>query len=183
MPKTYISADEFLVDIWKRAKSIRESGWRPDWIVGLWRGGAFAGVSVHEYLKVSGWDVRHIPLKCASYSGIDANTGCVEFTLGEETFAKFSPGEKVLAVDDVFDTGRTAEALAMKLRPLGVDFRIATVYWKPERNKTSMKPDYFERDVGNEWIVFPHEIDGLTDAEVQAKNPDLAEMLRNTSRR
>ena len=177
MSKTYVSADDFLVDSWRLAKAIRVGGWRPDWIVGLWRGGVFAGVSVHEYLKVSGWDVRHLPLKCSSYSGIDANTGTVEFTFAAETFAKFAPGEKILAVDDVFDTGRTAEALAERLRPLGVDFRIATVYWKPERNETSMKPDYFVRDVGSEWVVFPHEIEGLTKDEIREKSPVLADLL------
>ena len=80
-------------------------------------------------------------------------------------------------MDDVFDTGRTAEALAERLRQLGVDFRIATVYWKPERNETSMKPDYFVRDVGSEWVVFPHEIEGLTKDEIREKSPVLADLL------
>ena len=42
---------------------------------------------------------------------------------------------------------------------------------------TDLKPDYFVRDVGNGWIVFPHEIDGLAPAEVRAKNPILADLL------
>ena len=121
--------------------------------------------------------MRHVPVKCSSYSGLDEHTGRVEFTLGDETFALFRPGERILAIDDVFDTGRTAEALFAKLRPLGLDLRLATVYWKPERNATSMKPDYFVRDVGSEWIVFPHEIEGLTNEEILEKSPVLAEML------
>jgi hypothetical protein len=40
-----------------------------------------------------------------------------------------------------------------------------------------MKSDYFVRDVGNEWIVFPHEIEGLAPEEVERKDPLLASLL------
>ena len=54
---------------------------------------------------------------------------------------------------------------------------MACVYWKPEKNVTSLQPDYFTRDVGREWIVFPHEIEGLTPDEIRTKDPLLAELL------
>ena len=81
--KKYISADEFLLDAWRLAAAVRQSGWRPDWLVALWRGGAFAGIAVHEFLQASGWAVEHLPLKCRSYSGIGEATGRVEFTFGD----------------------------------------------------------------------------------------------------
>jgi hypothetical protein len=50
------------------------------------------------------------------------------------------------------------------------DIRIATVWYKPARNQTALKPDYFIHE-SNEWLVFPHEIDGLTPKEIRAHKP------------
>ena len=175
--KRYLPANEFLRDSWRLAASIRKAGWKPDALIALWRGGTPPGIAIHEFLKVSGWDVRHIPLKCASYTGIGENAGEVGFTCGEAVFGLLRRGERVLVVDDVFDTGRTAAALKAKLEAIGVDFRMACVYWKPEKNLTDLRPDYFAKDVGTDWIVFPHEIEGLTADEVRAKDPLLADLL------
>ena len=175
--KHYLSAAEYLRDSWRLAASVRKSGWKPDILIALWRGGAAVGVSLHEYFKVSGWDIRHIPLKCASYSGIGENAGEVVFTLGEEIFGMLRPGDKVLVVDDVFDTGKTAKAVSERIAKTGAQMRLACVYWKPEKNKTDLKPDYFVKDVGLEWIVFPHEIEGLTNEEIAVKDPLLASLL------
>jgi hypoxanthine phosphoribosyltransferase len=175
--KHYLSADEYLRDSWRLAADVRKSGWKPDILIALWRGGAAVGVSLHEYFKVSGWDVRHIPLKCASYSGIGENAGEVVFTLGEEIFGMLRPGDKVLVVDDVFDTGKTAKAVKEQIGATGAEMRLACVYWKPGKNTTDLKPDYFYRDVGNEWIVFPHEIEGLTKEEIAVKDPLLSSLL------
>jgi len=175
--KKYLGAGEFLHDQWRLAAAIRASGWRPDWLVGLWRGGAPVAIAVHEFLKVSGWDVRHVPLKCASYDGIGSNKGEVVFTLGDEVFAMFGNGEKVLFVDDVFDTGKTAAAVARRMADIDAEMKLACVYWKPGKNQTDLKPDFFAKDIGDDWIVFPHEIDGLVAAEVREKSPLLAELL------
>lgn len=176
--KTYCSADAFLRDSWRLAASVRASGWKPDLLLALWRGGAFVGMSVHEYFKATGWEVRHLPLKCASYTAIGANDGEVVFTLGDEIFGMIRPGEKVLVVDDVFDTGKTAKAVKARLDGVGAEMRLATVYWKPEKNTTELRPDYFTKDVGNDWIVFPHEIEGLSPEEIAQKDPVLADLMR-----
>ena len=176
--KTYLSADRFLHDSWRLAAAVKESGWRPDILIALWRGGASVGVSMHEFFKTTGWSVQHIPLKCASYTGIGENAGDVVFTLGEEIFGMLRPGDKVLVVDDVFDTGKTAKAVKLRVDKTGAEMRMACVYWKPEKNKTDMKPDYFVRDVGNDWIVFPHEIEGLSPEEIAAKDQVLAQLLK-----
>ena len=88
MEKHYLSADDYLRDQWRLAELVRGGGWRPDFLVGLWRGGAPVAIAVHEFLKCTGWDVRHIPLKCASYTGIGQNEGKVVFTFGDEIFGK-----------------------------------------------------------------------------------------------
>ena len=175
--KRYLGPDEYLRDQWKLAAAIRAGGWRPDWLVGLWRGGAPVAISVQEFLKVAGWDVRHVPLKCASYDGIGSNPGEVVFTLGDEVFGMFGKGEKVLFVDDVFDTGKTAAAVAARMDGMDVEMKLACVYWKPGKNTTALKPDYFACDIGNDWFVFPHEIEGLSAAEMREKSPYLADLL------
>lgn len=177
MQKRYISANEYLDDTWKLASMVRNSGWRPDILIALWRGGAPVGIAVHEYLKATGWDLQHIPLKSVSYSGIGRNDDGVVFTHGDVVFGMLRKGDKVLVVDDVFDTGKTAAAVKEKIEAAGAEFRIACVYFKPLKNTTSIAPDYFTRDVSNDWIVFPHEIEGLTPDEVREKSPYLADLV------
>jgi hypothetical protein len=48
--------------------------------------------------------------------------------------------------------------------------RIATVYYKPARNKSALRPDYFIRET-DQWLVFPHELQGLTREEILANKP------------
>ena len=176
--KTYLAANDFLRDVWRLAADIRKSEWKPDFLIALWRGGTPPGIAIQEFFKVTGWaDVRHLPLKCSSYTGIGENAGGVRFTCAEPVFGMLRAEDRVLVVDDVFDTGKTAEAVKAKLDALGVEMRMATVYWKPQKNQTSLRPDYFTKDVGTEWIVFPHEIEGLTPDEIRTKDPLLANLL------
>lgn len=181
MKKTYLAASEYMHDIWRLAAQIRGGGWRPDILIGLWRGGAPAAIAVHEFLKASGWNVAHMPLKSVSYTGI-GQSGEVEFPGGETVFGALRPGVRVLFVDDVFDTGKTTVAVMEEMSRLGVEARLACVYWKSCANMTSLKPDYFVRDTGGDWIVFPHEIEGLSPDEIREKDPLLAELVAEASR-
>ena len=164
-------------DTWRLAAKVVESGWRPDVLLALWRGGATVGIGMHEFFKAVGWDVEHFPVKCRSYTGIGENPGEVVFDSPEAVFSKIPAGGRVLVVDDVFDTGKTAAAVRRKMEAIGVEMRLACVYWKPQKNTTNLKPDYFVKDVGLEWIVFPHEIDGLTPEEIAKKDPALVSLL------
>ena len=175
--KHYLSADEYLRDTWRLAAEVKRSGWKPDLLIALWRGGAPVGVAIHEFFKVAGWSIDHEPVKCASYTGIGKNDGSVEFSCADNVFELVKPGMKILVVDDVFDTGKTAAAVKAKLDSLGAEMKMACVYWKPQKNITSIKPDYFVKDVGLDWIVFPHEIEGLTKEEIAIKDPILASLL------
>lgn len=176
MEKHYLTADEYQTDIWHLAARIRRSDWRPDYLVGLWRGGAPVAISVHEFLKATGWAIQHLPLKCWSYTGIGENASEVKFLFEDSFFGLFKPGDRVLFLDDVFDTGRTAAAVLSRMARTGAESRIACVYWKSEKNQTTIKPDYVERVLDGEWIVFPHEIDGLSPEEIRKKDSNLADL-------
>lgn len=181
MEKTYLSANEYQRDLWRLAAKIRRGDWRPDYLVGLWRGGAPVAIAVHEFLRYTGWNVSHLPLKCFSYTGIGEQASEVGFFAGEPVFSLFKPGEKVLFIDDVFDTGKTAEAVLAKTRASGADARFAAVYWKKENNATAFAPDYVARELGLEWLVFPHELEGLTAEEIRAKDALLADLMKEAS--
>lgn len=174
--KVYINAQDFLRDAWRLARLVLDSGWRPDWLIALWRGGTPAGAAVHEFLKCHGVKLRHAAVKCFSYTGIAQSESTVKFEFAEEVFAAIRPGERVLVVDDVFDTGRSAAAVRERLDALGAEMRLGCVYYKPGNNVTSGSPDWYAA-IRDQWIVFPHEIDGLTREEVAKKDPVLANLF------
>lgn len=176
--KTYLDPKEYLRDCWRLARKIYDNGWRPDTLLALWRGGAAPGVALHEFFKVKGLPLRHAPVKCSSYTGIETSNATVAFDENaERVFETLRPGEKVLVVDDVFDTGRTAEAVHARMKARGCDMRLACVYWKPSKNVTGLAPDFYVQKL-ERWIVFPHEIEGLSPEEVAEKDPVLAALLK-----
>ena len=179
--KRYLSANEYLRDVWRLAAAVRGGGWRPDILIALWRGGAPVGVAIHEFLKTTGWDMRHLAVKCCCYTGIGETADTVTFECAGEVLGSIRPGERVLFVDDVFDTGKTAAAVRGLMERRGIEMRLATVYWKRPCNKTNLAPDYFVKDVSGDWIVFPHEIEGLTPDELVEKDPELADLSRGIS--
>jgi len=177
MNKIYLSANDYLRDSFRLARMILDSGWVPDDIIALWRGGAPVGVAVHEFLHYHGLRPRHRTLKCVSYTGIQSHTHEVALEGADAVFGSVVKGSRVLIVDDVFDSGNTARAVFERLAPYGTDARLATVYWKPGQNKTTLKPDFYVRQT-EDWLVFPHELDGLTLEEVKIKDPAVYELVK-----
>lgn len=176
MNKQYLSADDFYLDSFRLAKKIINSGWRPDYIIALWRGGAPVGVCVHEFFRYNRIDVKHAVLKCSSYTGIDEKNDKVDFENADTLFDGISPSAKILFVDDVFDSGQTAAAVHKRFSHRIGELKFAAVYWKPTKNTTSITPDYHLKET-EEWIVFPHEMMGLDDEEIAVKNPALHKLL------
>jgi hypoxanthine phosphoribosyltransferase len=66
MDKNFIQAQELLEDSFKLAWQVYESGFRPDYIVGVWRGGAPIGIAVQEFLDVLGVKSDHIAIRTSS---------------------------------------------------------------------------------------------------------------------
>ena len=61
--KVYLSANEFLLDSFRLGKLVLDSGWRPDVLIALWRGGTPVGVAVHELLLYRGIPVADLAEK------------------------------------------------------------------------------------------------------------------------
>lgn len=82
-----------------------------------------------------------------------------------------------MIVDDVFDSGRSVQALKDKLSDLmrlnmPKDVRIACPYYKPENTAVPLTPDYFIHK-SDAWLVFPHEVSGLSVEELTEGKGDL----------
>ena len=173
--KIWLTADELLGDSFRLARQVLESGFRPTHLVGIWRGGAPIGIAVQEFFDVHGVECDHIAIRTASYSGIDQQAKTVKVYALGYLIDTLNKDDRLLIIDDVFDSGRSIEAVLAELKTrcranLPADIRIATVWYKPARNQTPLKPDYFIHE-SNDWLVFPHEIDGLTSAEIRAHKP------------
>jgi hypothetical protein len=53
--------------------------------------------------------------------------------------------------------------------------RIACPWYKPNNNQVSMVPDYYVQ-TSDEWLVFPHELTGLTPDELLNSKAELKEI-------
>jgi hypoxanthine phosphoribosyltransferase len=173
--KTFISADSLLRDSMELALNIVRSGFRPTFLVALWRGGAPIGITVQEVLEYHGIAVDHIAIRTSSYPGIDARSKTVRVHALDYLVSRLSFEDELLLIDDVFDSGRSFEAVIAELerrcrRNLPGKIRMATVYYKPARNSSALTPHYYVRTT-NDWLIFPHEIQGLSREEILAHKP------------
>jgi hypoxanthine phosphoribosyltransferase len=173
--KTFISAESLLRDSIELAMQIVRSGFRPTFLVAIWRGGAPVGIAVQEALEYHGIHTDHIAIRTSFYTGIDQASKLVRVHAVNYLVSRIGYDDELLIIDDVFDSGRSLEAVMAELRRrcrrnLPAKIRIATVYYKPERNKSSLQPDYYVHST-NSWLVFPHEIQGLTREEILAHKP------------
>jgi hypoxanthine phosphoribosyltransferase len=181
-PKLFLDARTLLLESVRLARFIWEDGFRPDYLIGIWRGGTPPGIAMHEFFRLQGLDPYHTTIKTQSYRGMQRGTGGVEIKGLEHVVDVVEATDRLLLVDDVFDTGHTMaavlDAVRSRARRNAPECRIATVYYKPLRNETAIKPDYWQVE-SDDWIVFPHELEGLTEEEIREKGSGVAEAVLN----
>lgn len=157
------------------ARRIVSSGFRPTFLVALWRGGAPIGIAIQEVLEYHSIHTDHIAIRTSSYTGIDTQSKTVRVHAVDYLVSRLSAEDELLLVDDVFDSGRSLEAVIAELkrrckRNFPEKVRIATVYYKPSRNRSNLVPDYYVLAT-DQWLVFPHELRGLTREEILEHKP------------
>ncbi|NNE64500.1 MAG: hypoxanthine phosphoribosyltransferase [Gammaproteobacteria bacterium] len=176
MEKRYIEEQTLLEDSYRLAVQIYQSGYRPDFIVGLWRGGSTVGIYVQECLQYLGIETDHIAIR-TSYRGMDDYLQ--KLALGSEMrahglqylFENMNAEDNLLIVDDVYSTGRNVDAVISRLksktrRNMSRDVRVAAPYYRSGlKHGNYQPPDYFLREY-SEWLVLPYELTGLTDEEI-----------------
>ncbi|MFK8051811.1 MAG: phosphoribosyltransferase [Woeseiaceae bacterium] len=182
--KHYISAQSLLDDAFRLGAAIVESGFRPSFILALWRGAAPIGIAVQEYLAYSGIETDHIAVRTSSYSGIDNQSREIAIYGMNYLLKNVTHEDRLLIVDDVFDTGHTIDKMIRQIeqksrRNAPSDIRIAVPYYKPSRNQTKREPDYYLHET-KAWLKFPHSLEGLSVDEVKTHRPALYEIIRES---
>ena len=182
MKKTFIQADQLLEDSFKLAWNVYESGFRPNYIVGVWRGGAPIGIAVQEFLSFLGVKSDHVAIRTSYYTGIDAKQDSVQVYGLNYVIRKLESEDRLLIVDDVHDTGHSIQQIISDIKSAckknTPQIKVATPYFKPDKNLTKNIPDYFLHET-NKWLVFPHELDGLSIEEIEENKPELKDLILN----
>ena len=175
--KVYLSAQGLLEDSFRLGLEIFNSEFRPDFIVGVWRGGTPVGIAVQEILDNLGVKTDHISIRTSSYTGIGERGRKVRVHGLDYIIRNVDAHHSLLIVDDVFDTGLSIKAVIDTLRAKArlntpSDIHIATPWFKPANNKTELEPNYYLHK-SDDWLVFPHELNGLERHEVLAHKPGM----------
>ncbi|MDH4108338.1 MAG: phosphoribosyltransferase domain-containing protein [Gammaproteobacteria bacterium] len=185
MDKRFISADDLLLDAFRLARRIHAAGFRPDFLVGLWRGGSAVGIAVQEGLDHLGVPTDHIAIR-TSYSGQQHYTAMIDKADSirvhglQYLLETICADHSLLIVDDVYSTGSSVRAVIDQLarktrRNLPRDIRIATVWYRPS-SRTLREPDYYVHRT-DDWLVLPYELSGLTVDELEQHKPELAPVI------
>ncbi len=181
--KIFLSSEDLHNDAFRLAQQIFKSGFRPKTIIALWRGGTPIGIAVQEFLDhYSQTQSDHIAIRTSSYSGIEDQSRQVKIHGLGYLLKNLNRDDPLLIVDDVFDTGRTIEALITELKNkcrknIPSDIRIAVPWYKPDKNETSRIPDYYIHTT-NSWIKFPFSLEGLTIEEIKLNRPAIYEIIK-----
>lgn len=182
--KQYLSAQGLLEDSFRLGEQILESGFRPTFMIAVWRGGAPVGIAVQEYLAFHGVETDNIAIRTSSYAAaIDQQSRQVKVHGLNYLMKNIQAHDKLLIVDDVFDTGRSIEAIIQELHRrtrlnMPQDVRVAVPYFKPSRNKTDREPDYYIHET-EAWLKYPHSLEGLSAEEMSKGRPELYEIIKD----
>ena len=185
--KRFIAEEDLLNDAFRLGVKVFNDGFRPTFVVGLWRGGSTIGIYVQECLQYLGVDTNHISVR-TSYAGVASYRDMVENPSDnirvhgtQYLLENLNAEDKLLLVDDVYGSGLTLDVVLKRLRKrlkrnMPRDTRIATVFNREADNVTGTRPDYYIHDC-DAWLVLPYELSGLSDDEIRQHKPQVAKLL------
>jgi hypoxanthine phosphoribosyltransferase len=180
----------------KLAHRIYHEGFIPDVIYVSLRGGAYLGNVISEYFKIvrrGSRPVYYAAVVARSYTGVqEADQVKIEGWTYDPAHLRI--GDKVLLVDDIFDSGRTVNFLTEVILEKGIprdDIKVAVhdyKYFYDKKLQLPVQPDYWcrkhELSVHDEdrWIHYlSHELVGLTPGELEehyyVHDPELRKIL------
>ena len=102
MEKHFIKSSTLLEDSFKLAWKVFESGYRPNYIVGVWRGGAPIGIAVQELLDVLGVESDHIAIRTSYYSGLGETNQTVSVYGLSYIIKKLESEDSLLIFDNIY---------------------------------------------------------------------------------
>lgn len=141
-----LSWDDFSDAARSLAGDVLRSGFRPDVVIAIARGGLLLAGAIAYALGTKSCGSINVEF----YTGVDERLP--EPVLHPPMLdAPALEGRRVLLVDDVSDSGRTLAKVVGLLGEAGAEVRSATLYVKP---RTVLVPDFAFRETAD-WIVFP----------------------------
>ena len=181
--KIFVEEAEQILDGFRLGEKIFASGFRPTFIVGLWRGGSAVGIVVQECLATLGVSTDHIALR-TSYAGPEqyqaeaASQQPIRVHGKRYLLENLSADDRLLIVDDVYSSGRHTQAVIDQLaaglkRNMPNDIRVAALWYRPGG---AAAPDYYLHETRH-WLVLPYELSGLTREEIAEHKPFLLPMI------
>ena len=186
MKKKYIREKVLIQDSFKLAIKIFNSQFKPDFLVGLWRGGSTVGIYVQECLQHLGVQTDHISIR-TSYQGEPDYRDRIE--KGREIRAhglqylleNLNHDQKLLIVDDVYGSGSSINAVIKQLserlkKNMPSNYKVAVPWYKPSKNTSGRVPDFYVHET-DEWLVLPYELVGLDQDEIAKNKPGVSEIL------
>ncbi len=150
---------EFLPVTWEEihekslelAVKVLESGYRPDVIIGILRGGYIIARIIADALNID--ELGIVEVKFYKSVGERAERPIITQPLVIDV-----RGKKVLIVDDVVESGRTLEIVTEQARLRGAkEVKVAALFFKP---RSIIIPDFYAVKT-TKWIVFPWELGEL----------------------
>ncbi len=131
----------------KLAKKVADSGFRPDVIVAVLRGGVVPALIVSDVLNVEEFYAIRV-----KHWGIAEEVYKVPVI--EQLPQGKLEGKRVLLVDEIADTGKTIEVAVRELRKMGLqEVRTSVVHLKPT---SSVIPDYYVEKLNRwVWVFYP----------------------------
>ena len=186
MKKKYIREKVLIQDSFKLAIKIFNSKFKPDFLVGLWRGGSTVGIYVQECLQHLGVQTDHISIR-TSYQGEPDYQERIK--KGREIrvhglqylLENLNNDQKLLIVDDVYGSGSSVNAVIKQLserlkKNMPSNYKVAVPWYKPSKNTSGRVPDFYVHET-DEWLVLPYELVGLDINEIASNKPGVSEIL------
>ena len=131
-------------------QAVLDSGFEPDTVVAVARGGLVPGGSLAYALGIKAVGTMNVEF----YTGVDARLPD-PVVLPPLLDTSALHGGRALVVDDVADTGETLALVMQLLAPHCVEARSAVLYAKP---RSVIEPDFVWRRT-DRWITFPWSAD------------------------
>ena len=187
----FIEAQQLLLDSFKLGKKLYDAGFIPTHAISLWRGGTPVGLGVDNFFRLKGHFITHTTVATASYSGINSQDEIIIKGL-EHLIERISREDKLLIIDDIYDSGETIDALINTIKKMArantpETIVVACVYNKIRSRRVSL-PITAVTDKENHWISFPHEISDLhfpddpQENKLKEKSQKLFDILHETDK-
>lgn len=127
-------------------QQVVDSGFEPDWIVAIARGGLLIGGAVAYALRCKNIGVVNVEF----YTDVDERLDVPVMLPPALNLADLAD-TKLLIVDDVADTGETLKLVVDTCEPVVAEIRSLVIYEKP---RSIISADYVWRHT-DQWINFP----------------------------